>query len=133
MITSMSRIDILASCKAAWAALVAKSDVAAKVQIFRGSGKDILPTIADGSADAMFLDADKANYPQYLAESLRIVRSGGLVMADNAFAFGSLFDQNERDPDVESIRTFNDIMARQSALQSIILPLGDGLWVGVRQ
>jgi len=112
---------------------VAKSDVAAKIRIFRGSGREILPTIQAESADAVFLDADKASYPDYLKESLRIVRPGGLIMADNAFAFGSLFDRNESDPDIEAIRAFNDIMARQTALQSIILPLGDGLWVGVRR
>lgn len=111
---------------------VAKSDVAARIRILRGSGKDILPTFPAGSADAVFLDADKSSYPQYLQESLRIVRQGGLIMADNAFAFGSLFDEEENDKDVAAVRAFNDIMAREAALQSIIVPMGDGLWVGVR-
>ncbi len=112
---------------------VAKSDVAEKIQIFRGSGKEILPTMQAESADAMFLDADKASYPVYLKEALRIVRRGGLIMVDNAFAFGYLLDRDENDPEVEAIRAFNDLMAGQTALQSIILPLGDGLWVGVRR
>lgn len=111
---------------------VAQSDVAARIRIHRGSGKDILPTFPTGSADAVFLDADKSSYPQYLKESLRIVRQGGLIMADNAFAFGSLFDEEDNDKDVAAVRAFNDIMAREAALQSIIVPMGDGLWVGVR-
>ncbi len=111
---------------------VAKSDVAARIKIHRGSGGEILPTFPDASADAVFLDADKTSYPQYLKESLRIVRPGGLIMADNAFAFGSLFDEEEDDRDVAAIRAFNDIMAREAALQSVIVPMGDGLWVGVR-
>ncbi len=111
---------------------VAKSDVAGRIEIHRGPAKDILPTFADGSADAVFLDADKVSYPQYLKEGLRIVRPGGLIMADNAFAFGSLFDEEENDSDVVAVRAFNDIMAREPALQSIIVPMGDGLWVGVR-
>jgi len=111
---------------------VAQSDVAARIRIHRGSGKDILPTFPTGSADAVFLDADKSSYPQYLKESLRIVRQGGLIMADNAFAFGSLFDKEDNDKDVAAVRAFNDIMAREAALQSIIVPMGDGLWVGVR-
>ena len=56
---------------------VARSDVAGRVQVFRGAGMDVLPRFAADSADAAFLDADKASYPKYLAECLRIVRKGG--------------------------------------------------------
>ncbi len=111
---------------------VAKSDVATRIKIHRGSGEDILSTFQHSSADAVFLDADKASYPRYLKESLRIVRQGGLIMVDNAFAFGSLFDGDENDRDVVAVRAFNDMMARETALQSIIVPMGDGLWVGVK-
>jgi len=68
-----------------WAA---RSDVAGRVEVYRGAGREILPSFAADSADAAFLDADKSSYPLYLEESLRIVRSGGLIMVDNAFAFG---------------------------------------------
>lgn len=111
---------------------VAKSDVAGKVEVHRGTGEAVLATFADRSADAAFLDADKRNYPLYLRESLRIVRPGGLILVDNAFAFGELLAENPSDPEVQSIRDFNDLMARQEGLQSVIVPLGDGVWVGVK-
>ena len=71
---------------------IAKSDVAARVEVHRGAGMDVLPRFAADSADAAFLDADKSSYPLYLKECLRIVRRGGLIMVDNAFAFGVLRD-----------------------------------------
>ena len=71
---------------------VGRSDVAGKVEVHLGPGADVLRTFANDSADVAFLDADKSSYPIYLKESLRIVRRGGLVMVDNAFAFGQLFD-----------------------------------------
>jgi predicted O-methyltransferase YrrM len=111
---------------------VARSDVAGKVEIHRGPGAEVLKTFRNDSADAAFLDADKASYPTYLKESLRIVRRGGLIMVDNAFAFGQLFDARPTDREVEAVRAFNKIMASTRELQSIIVPLGDGLWVGVR-
>lgn len=111
---------------------IAKSDVAGRIQVLRGSGKDLLPTIGTDSADAAFLDADKTNYPFYLKESLRIVRKGGLVMADNAFAFGQLFDEHPTDREVSAMRAFNKLMAKEKKLQSIIVPVGDGCWVGVK-
>jgi len=111
---------------------IAKSDVAGKVVVHRGAGADVLRTFADGSADAAFLDADKAGYPVYLREVLRIVRPRGLVMVDNAFAFGQLFDEKPKDREAPAVKAFNELMARETRLQSVIVPLGDGLWVGVK-
>lgn len=113
-------------------AWIAKSDVADRVSVMHGKGMDVLPTFAADSADAAFLDADKASYPDYLRESLRIVRTGGLVMVDNAFAFGQLLDDSPRDHEVAAVRAFNDVMAREERLQSVIVPIGDGVWVGVK-
>lgn len=112
---------------------VAKSDVAGRVQVHRGAGMDVLPGFANDSADAAFLDADKRSYPAYLKECLRIVRPGGLIMVDNAFAFGELFNDVPSDKEVGAVRAFNDHMSKVDALQSVIVPLGDGLWVGVRR
>jgi len=112
---------------------IARSDVAGKVEVLRGAGLGVLPRLATDSADAAFLDADKANYPNYLKECLRIVRRGGLIMADNAFAFGELFADQPSDKEVAAMRRFNDLMAAEKSLDSIIVPFGDGLWVGVKR
>lgn len=112
---------------------ITKSDVADRIQVFRGPARDVLPRFTNDSADAAFLDADKAGYPGYLRECLRIVRPGGLIMVDNAFAFGQLFDAQPTDREVGAVRAFNEIMAQTKELHSIIVPIGDGLWVGVRR
>jgi len=109
---------------------ISQSDVSRKIEIHRGKAAEILPAFRDDSADAVFIDADKDGYPAYLKESMRIVRRGGLILADNAFGFGHLFDPS--DPGAESIRTFNEIMAREKSLRSIIVPIGDGLWFGLK-
>lgn len=113
-------------------AWVAKSDVADRVVVYRGAGKDVLPGFAANSADAAFLDADKASYPLYLRECRRIVRRGGLIMVDNAFAFGQLFDEHPTDREAQAVRAFNEHIAKAPGLQSVIVPLGDGLWVSVK-
>jgi caffeoyl-CoA O-methyltransferase len=112
---------------------IAKSDVAGRVDVLEGAGAEVLKTMADDSADAAFLDADKANYPLYLDECLRIVRKGGVIMADNAFAFGQLLDEQPTEGGVEAVRRFNDYIATKPGLHSVIVPLGDGCWVGVRE
>jgi len=112
---------------------IARSDVAGRVTVHRGAGMDVLPRFPAGSADAAFLDADKASYPAYLEESLRIVRPGGLIMVDNAFAFGQLFDEKPTDREALAVRAFNEVMAREQRVQAMIVPVGDGLWVGVKR
>ena len=112
---------------------VRRSDVADRVEIFRGAGADVLPRFESESADAAFLDADKASYGLYLEESLRILRPGGLVMVDNAFAFGQLFDESPTDREVAAVRAFNDHVASHSGLDAVIVPVGDGLWVGAKR
>ena len=46
------------------------------------------------------------------------------------YCISRLFDAS--DDGVEAMRAFNEIMAREAALQSIIVPIGDGLWVGLK-
>lgn len=112
---------------------IAKSDVSDKVKVLRGAGIEVLKTIEAGSADACFLDADKENYPAYLDECLRILPVGGLVMADNAFAFGQLFDEVPSESGVAAVRRFNDYMAAQKNVHAVMVGIGDGCWVGVKE
>lgn len=110
-----------------------KSDVAGKIEVHRGPGAEVLKKFGANSADAAFLDADKSSYPIYLEHSLRIVKPGGLIMVDNAFAFGQLFEPAATDREVPAVRAFNEVMAKNDRLHSIIVPIGDGLWVGVKR
>jgi caffeoyl-CoA O-methyltransferase len=120
--------DVHADFAEAW---IARSDVAGRVDVHRGRGMDVLPNFTSESADACFLDADKSSYPAYLDECLRILRPGGMVLVDNAFAFGQLFDEHPSDSSVAAVRAFNDLAAAEERLDGVIVPIGDGLWVGV--
>ena len=106
-----------------------RSDVAGRVEVLQGAGRDVLPTLPDASADLAFLDADKVNYPHYLEECLRILRPGGVILADNAFAFGHLTDPDNTDDSVLAIRAFNDLVAAHPRLDGQMLAVGDGMWL----
>lgn len=112
---------------------IARSDVAARVELHEGRGADVLARFAAGGVDAVFLDADKGSYGLYLEHALRLLRPGGLVMVDNAFAFGELFAASPRDPEVLAVRAFNDRIAADRRLAAAIVPIGDGLWVAAKR
>jgi len=110
---------------------IARSDVAGRVEVLRGDAREVLAGLPDDSADACFLDADKSGYVTYLEHCLRIVRPGGLFLVDNAFAFGQLFEEHPTDGEAPAVKAFNEHMARVQELEKVIVPIGDGLWVGV--
>lgn len=111
---------------------IARSDVPGRIVVHRGAGSLVLPRFARFSADAIFLDADKPGYPRYLREGLRIVRPGGLVLADNALGFGEILEESPSRPEVAAVRAFNELVTRMPGLHGVIVPLGDGLWVAVK-
>jgi caffeoyl-CoA O-methyltransferase len=110
---------------------IERSDVAGRVEVITGDARQVLPRLADSSADACFIDADKEGYRTYLDECVRLLRPSGLVLVDNAFAFGKLFEPTAGE-EVQAILDFNDQMAARPDLHAIIVPLGDGCWVGVK-
>lgn len=108
---------------------VSESDVADRIEVLEGDARTVLPEFASESADAAFIDADKINYPAYFEQCLRIVRPGGLVMVDNALAFGQLLDESPEDVDVPHIRAFNDSLVGDERVHAFLVPVGDGCWV----
>ena len=113
-------------------AWIAKSDVSSRVSVHRGDGRVVLESFEAASADAMFIDADKAGYETYFRHALRIVRPGGLILCDNALAFGHVLDESSDDASVRHIQRFNELVAREHSVQGVIVPMGDGVWTCVR-
>ncbi|MBL8860673.1 MAG: O-methyltransferase [Planctomycetes bacterium] len=111
---------------------IAQSDVAGRIEVLEGRGLDRLRELPDRSVDAVFLDADKAGYAAYADEAARVLVPGGLLLADNAFAFGQVLDERPADPDAPAIQDFNERLARDARFRGLIVPIGDGLWVATR-
>jgi caffeoyl-CoA O-methyltransferase len=114
-------------------AWIRRSDVASKVTVHRGDGRSVLADFADASADAMFIDADKAGYETYFRHALRIVRPGGLILCDNALAFGHVLESESTDASVKAVQRFNEVVAKEPAVHGVIVPIGDGVWVCVKR
>lgn len=96
-----------------------------------GPAADTLAQLqAEGrSFDFFFIDADKDNYPVYLDYAVQLARPGAIITADNTLQGGRVLDPNATSPAVEAIRTFNQKAADHPRLESLILPIGDGLTI----
>jgi len=81
----------------------------------------------DQTIDLAFIDADKPSYGLYYEELLTRLRPGGLILVDNTLWSGAVVDPAVDDHDVNAIRAFNDMVAADPRVESVILTIGDGL------
>jgi caffeoyl-CoA O-methyltransferase len=109
----------------------------AEIKIHEGPALENLPSINNQAPfDLVFIDADKVNYPRYLAWATDHLRIGGAVVGDNTFAWGKIhraFDlpADEAKP-VNALREFNHILATSARFRTTILPTGEGMTVAVK-
>jgi predicted O-methyltransferase YrrM len=85
-----------------------------------------------GSFDFAFIDADKTGYGQYYERTLTLLRTGGVLAADNVFRGGSVVDSENHEPETEAIREFNRKLYADPRVALAMVPLGDGLTVACK-
>ena len=102
------------------------------VQIKLGDARQIVPDFPESSFDLIFQDVGKKLYPVLLKDCIRILKTGGIFMADDA-----LFPAMELDPrwndQVESMRKFSHLIADAPDLESTLLPIGDRMVIAVKK
>lgn len=83
--------------------------------------------------DIAFIDADKDNYPAYYEEIVHRLRPGGLVVLDNVFLGGRVLDPAYQEDHHLAIRRLNDLIAADERVDSVMLPVRDGLTIARRR
>jgi len=71
--------------------------------------------------DFIFIDADKAGYPDYLRWSLKLSRPGTVIVADNVVRDGKVIDPHDSDPNIRGVRQFTDLVAAEPRLSTTVL------------
>ncbi|MFD6247673.1 O-methyltransferase [Streptomyces roseolus] len=104
-----------------------------RARFIPGRALDVLPRLADGGYDLVFCDGDRSEYPDYLAESLRLLRPGGLVCFEGVFADGRTVDSGAQPAEVQRVRELLRTVRESSQLLPTLLPVGDGLLCAVRR
>ena len=109
-----------------------KAGVSDKVEILLGNAHETVKQLsARGPFDFVFIDAEKGGYVDYLNWAAENLRSGGIVTAHNVYRNGRVM--NPTSGDDEAIAAFNQAMADHPQLDSIIIPLGDGMAAGMKK
>ena len=113
--------------------LLDRAGVGDLVEVHEGDAHELLPALVpDAAFDAVLLDADKEGIPAYLEEARRLLRPGGLLLIDNALWRGRVVDEADEEASTRAIRKSHELIAHDPAFDASILPVGDGLLVGIR-
>ncbi|MBM9507708.1 O-methyltransferase [Actinacidiphila acididurans] len=97
-----------------------------------GPALDVLPRLTDGGYDLVFCDADRLEYLDYLDAALRLLRPGGLVCFEGAFAQGRALNAAHQDAEAVALRELMRAVRDSSLLAPVLLPTDDGLLCAVR-
>jgi predicted O-methyltransferase YrrM len=106
-----------------------REGVADVVKVVHGDAKEILANMKDASYDLVFQDSSKRLYPVMLDDMIRVLKKGGLLLVDDTLF--PVMHEGEWDESDEAIHRFNKAIAA-GELESTILPIGEGLTVGVK-
>ena len=114
----------------------ARAGVAEKISLVIGDAKESLARLRkeileDGTRplyDLVYMDANKREYPEYYDLVFDIVKPGGYILADNVLWDGKVCREPlPQDRQTVGITTFNEMAARDPRVESVIIPVRDGL------
>ena len=113
---------------------IARAGLADRVEVIQGDARVSLPKLNSAVPfDLAFIDAEKAQYVDYFEQVMQLMRPGAMIIADNASAHGDVWRANPRDDreHILAIRAMNQRMATDPRLVSLLVPISDGMCVGI--
>lgn len=106
-----------------------RAGVSDKIHLHIGDAIESLGNL-EGPYDLIFIDANKRQYAEYYRLCLPLLRKGGLIVADDTLWDGKVYaDPLPHDAQTRGLLEFNGIVASDPAVETVILPLKDGLTV----
>ena len=100
-----------------------------KIEIILGPALDSLDKLNGQKFDFAFIDADKVNYLLYYEKVLALMNKGGIITADNTLRKGGVIDPNVEDEGTKAIQVFNKKVASDPRVESLLVPISDGVTV----
>ncbi|MBS7329491.1 MAG: O-methyltransferase [Lachnospiraceae bacterium] len=116
---------------------IAKAGKSASIDLIPGDATEILPTLTD-TYDFIFMDAAKGQYINFLPEIMRLLSKGGILVSDNVLQDGDIIESRfavvRRDRTIHTrMREYLYTLKHMEGVSTVILPVGDGITVTVKE
>lgn len=105
-----------------------------KIKIFPGEALTVLKSLTK-KYDLIFLDTDKEDYKILFEQSIKLLKRGGIIFIDNLLWHGYTASKeipSDYKKSTKLIREFNQLFMSQVYLKTSILPIGDGIGIGIK-
>ncbi len=107
------------------------------VKVVLADARDAVPMLANSRKakfDLILMDVgEKKLYIELLDDCVRALKKGGIFIADDTLWHGSVVVPTESDPDTRTMRNFNKQLLKDKRLESVIIPIGDGLTIALKK
>ena len=115
---------------------IERAGLSDKITVIHNDAKEVLPRLT-GEYDIIFLDGPKAHYIYMLNDCIRLLKKGGVLVADNILYKGMIADSEHvirrKITIVKRLKRFISAQMQRGELETVILPLGDGVTVAVKK
>jgi len=105
---------------------------AQRFRLIAGVPLDVIPKLRDGAYDIVFINGDKLEYVEYVAQASRLLRPGGVVIVNDVLWANKVADPANEDDEALIIREALQAVELDDVLTAVIIPLGDGLLTAVK-
>ncbi|MEN8913078.1 MAG: O-methyltransferase [Polaribacter sp.] len=106
-----------------------KSRYTNQLKSYVGNAIEIIPTLHQ-KFDLVFIDADKSNYTNYFHLIIDKMNSGGIILSDNVLWYGKVAEKaDEKDEDTLALQAYNTLLNTDDRLETVMLPIRDGLTI----
>lgn len=106
-----------------------KSSYKNQIKQYVGNAIDIIPNI-NLKFDLVFIDADKSNYVNYFNLIIDKMNKGGIILSDNVLWNGKIVEPlNKKDIDTKILLEYNKLLNSDIRIETVLLPIRDGLTI----
>jgi len=107
-----------------------KAGLNKKIKIIEGNAIESLKKLKKKKFDFVFIDADKVSYPLYFDMVIKMMNKGGIIAVDNTLRDGQIISKTPDDA-IRGTQILNEKMANHKKMISLLVPISDGLTVGL--
>ena len=106
-----------------------KSGFGEQINQYTGNALDIIPEL-DVMFDLVFIDADKPNYSNYFHLIIDKLNPGGIILSDNVLWHGKVVEPlNDKDVSTKAVLDYNTLLKEDERIETVLLPIRDGLTI----
>ena len=108
-----------------------KSPYGESIKIHRGKALESIKNFSMNFFDMIFIDADKINYMNYYKQSIKLIRTGGVIVLDNMLWSGSVIQPD--DEHALALRNTGDYIQNDENCYNFLIPVRDGLMICIKK